>query len=672
MIDRRLLLAAGLAVPLLPGLARAQTTAQAAPKPPSLYEILREPAILDAALSPSGKDIAILGQRISDNDVRTTYVALLSGDDPTGPSRRIDLGDVDIEAIDWANDERLLVWVKKELKITTSGPRGSAKGSLVARRIVGINADGTRLAALFASDKRDFRGNLNLGLIVDRLPDDPVHMIMQAADYDNGVWALWKVDVYTGQAALVERGGDNTVGWYSQAGVPVLRYDVNGRGTVQSLMARAPGEADWTLLRRQRIDERGRVEFTAVASGDAPGVLLVAAQASGDETITVRSFDLKTRQFGSQVVRRPSHDVETVFTNRRDRMLAVAYVEDRVSYDFIDASLKGHYKAIEGFFERRCNVVLAQTDETANRLLLWVQGPREPGAWFFYDKAAKRLEPLGATREWLSEDRLAPMEVLAVTANDGQALTAYLTTPIVAPGGGGGARPLVVMPHGGPEERDSYGWDDWAQALAARGWLVLQPNFRGSAGYGDAFMQAGRRRWGERMQQDVEDCVAQVIASGRADPKRVAILGGSYGGYAALMGAVRRPDLYKAVVSIDGVSDLPVMLDWERDQEGAMSPVYEYWRAVIGDPSADQAQIEAASPRRHAELFTAPVLLIHGKDDPIVPAVQSRLMRDALKKAGKSVDLLEVEDMGHGPGTPQQSMTVLSRAIDFLAPVLGQ
>lgn len=661
--DRRSLLAAGLALPFLPRLAGAQTPAG----PPSLYELLREPAILDAALSPSGKDIAILGQRVDPGDRWVTYIALINGDDPSGPSRRIDLGDVYIEAVDWANDERLLVWVRKDLKITTSGPRGSGEANLTARRIVGINKDGTQAAPLFASDKRDFRGNLNLGMVVDPLPDDPRHVIMQAADYDHGVWALWKVDVYDGKAELVERGGDNTIGWYSQAGTPVLRYDINARGTVQSLMARAPGEADWTLLRRQRIDERGRVEFSAVASGEAPGVLLVAAQAAGDETLTVRPFDLKTRQFGSQVIRRPSHDVEQVFVNRHDRMLAVAFLEDRLSYDFIDGSLKGHYRAIEGFFAQQCNVELVQTDAAANRLLLYVHGPREPGSWFFYDKAAKRLEPLGATREWLSEDRLAPMETLSLKANDGQALTAYLTTPIT----GAGPRPLVVMPHGGPEARDGYDWDLWVQTFAARGWMVLQPNFRGSAGYGAAFMQAGRRRWGDRMQQDVEDCVAAMLATGKADPKRVAIVGASYGGYAALMGAVRRPDLYKAAVSIDGVSDLPAMLDWEKEQEGALSPVYDYWRAVIGDPDTDQAMLQTASPRRHPEAFAAPVLLIHGKADEIVPAVQSRLMRDALKKAGKSVELLEIEDMAHGPSTPTQSTAVLSKITGFLTPILG-
>ncbi len=659
MIDRRALLTAGLAAPFLPGLS------QAASGPPSLYEILKEPEILDAALSPSGADIAVLGERI-EGSLRTTFLSLLNGADPAGPQRRLDLGDVDIEKVAFAKNDRLLVWVKKEVKITVSGPAGRGDGTVFVRRVVSIGLDGKSTVPLLSDDKRAFKGNPYLGEVVDFMPADPRRVLMKVPDFNRGAWALYNVDVYSGASERLELGGDATFDWLSQDGVPVLRYDSNARGTVVSIFGRAPGETAWTLLRNVRRDEQGRLDgFQPVAVGTAPGVILVAARLDGEATTTVRPFDLKTRQFGAETVRRMQHDIETAVTDQGGRMIAAGYVDDRLGYEFVEPGLKTHHRAVDGFLEKQCNVALRTIDVGRNRMLFRADGPREPGAWFFYDKAAQKLEPLGAERPWLTAERLAPMEVLKVTARDGQALTAYLTTPLAT-----GPRPLVVMPHGGPEARDHYAWDDWAQALAARGWMVLQPNFRGSQGYGRAFLEAGRRRWGDLMQQDVEDCLAAVLATGRVDKGRVAIMGASYGGYAALMGAVRTPAAYRGVVSIAGDADLPASLAWTREQEGESSLAYAYWKLSMGDPASDGAMLVAASPARRAAEITAPVLLIHGDKDDIVDPRQSKIMRDALKAAKRSVDYLEVKDMGHGGWTPQQSMTVLSKAIGFLEGVL--
>jgi dipeptidyl aminopeptidase/acylaminoacyl peptidase len=215
--------------------------------------------------------------------------------------------------------------------------------------------------------------------------------------------------------------------------------------------------------------------------------------------------------------------------------------------------------------------------------------------------------------------------------------------------------------------RDTYDYDAFAQVLAAQGWLVLQPNFRGSGGYGKAFADAGRKHWGDQMQEDIEDAVAQVIASGRADPNRIAICGGSYGGYAALMGAVRRPELYKAVVSIAGVSDLMESIAATKTDDGADAPSYFYWLETIGDPAKDRAMMEAASPALHADRISAPVLLIHGVEDTIVPVKQSRIMNGALKSAGKSVQLLELKGAGHRDLQPEEWEIIYKRSVAHIA-----
>lgn len=663
MLTRRHLIAGGIAAPVMLMAGRGEASAT----PPTLYEILKEPGLLDAAISPSGKGIAILGQTPTDGGWFKTSILLLDGDRLSEPGRRLDLGDsMDVERVAWASDQRLLVWLKREYKVTVSGPYSAATNSdMTVRRILSIGADGSKPVMLFENKKKDFKGNQDLGAVVDFMPGDPEHILMQAADYDRYVWALYRVNVVTGAAEMIERGSDFTYGWASFDGVPVARYESNARDTNVTLSVRAPGETVWTPYRKMRRGDHGRIEFDIVGSTDDPNVVLAVTsdgQADGGEA--VQSFDLRTRQI-TGVIRKPAHNVETVTTDASGRLFAAGYWDDRLGYEFADTSMKSAFRALDGYFEKACNIYFVGMDATKNRFLLFVSGPKEPGAYFFYDKSSKSLEPLGGTREWLTPERLAPMEALSITARDGQALRAYLTVPV----GTTGKRPLVVMPHGGPEVRDYFAWDDWAQSLAARGWLVLQPNFRGSEGYGRAFTEAGWRRWGDRMQEDVEDCVASLIAGGRADPDRVAIMGASYGGYAALMGAVRRPELYKAVVSIAGVSDLPQMLTTEK-AEGFDSPSYLYWRKTVGDPDADRAMLEAWSPRRQAALIAAPVLLIHGKEDTTVLVEQSKIMRDALKKAGKTVDYLEIPDMGHGGWKPQQTMTVLKRAIEFLEPHL--
>jgi dipeptidyl aminopeptidase/acylaminoacyl peptidase len=256
------------------------------------------------------------------------------------------------------------------------------------------------------------------------------------------------------------------------------------------------------------------------------------------------------------------------------------------------------------------------------------------------------------------------MEALRVTTRDGAEITAYLSRPIAAPKG---PLPMVVLPHGGPELRDQLDWDLFAQTYAARGWLVLRPNFRGSGGYGKAFADKGRRRWGDLMQEDVEDCVAHVVGKGWADPARLAICGGSYGGYAALMGTVRKPDLYKVVVSIAGVSDLLEELATTRKEDGADSAVYAYWLATIGDPKADEAMLVAASPARRAAEIKAPVLLLHGTRDGIVDPKQSKIMAKALKAAGKTYEHVEVKGAGHRGWSIDDWKTMLNTSADFIA-----
>jgi dipeptidyl aminopeptidase/acylaminoacyl peptidase len=254
------------------------------------------------------------------------------------------------------------------------------------------------------------------------------------------------------------------------------------------------------------------------------------------------------------------------------------------------------------------------------------------------------------------------MEIVNLTARDGLALTAYLTRPANT----AGKRPLIVMPHGGPELRDTYDYDQLVQVMAAEGWMVLQVNFRGSSGYGRAFVEAGNKRWGDLMQNDIEDALKKVVERGDVDESRLAICGMSYGGYAALMGAVKTPDRYRAAVSIAGVSHLPLMLSYERKAHGWDSLTYTYWSETIGDPSKDRAALLAASPATRAGEIKASILLMHGELDGIVPAEQSRTMRDALQNARKKVDYVEAPAEGHPYWEHDKNLMMTHRVLDHI------
>jgi dipeptidyl aminopeptidase/acylaminoacyl peptidase len=222
------------------------------------------------------------------------------------------------------------------------------------------------------------------------------------------------------------------------------------------------------------------------------------------------------------------------------------------------------------------------------------------------------------------------------------------------------------MPHGGPEMRDAFQYDPMLQTMAAEGWMVLQVNFRGSSGYGRAFADAGRRHWGDTMQDDIEDALKVVIASGEVDESRIAICGISYGGYAALMGAVKTPERYRAVVSIAGVGDLLDMMAYVGRTEGDLSLTYRYWVRTIGDPKTDRDALNKASPAERAKEIQAPVLLMHGELDPIVPVEQSRAMRDALKRAHRTVDYVEAVAEGHPQWTFDNNVMMVRRAVDHI------
>lgn len=437
--------------------------AQAAITAPTLDELARPALARDAAMSPDGRRIAVLFQQ-GKNRERVAYLHLIDADSPEAAPKRVVLGNYLVDRLGWANNDRLLVSfiVEREADDTPTGSR------ILKKLNNSIRSDGSSPILLFGDQKKLQRANWDLARVIDILPNDDDRILMAA--YEEGAIALslHHVDVNTGKAVFLERGVGATVGWQVQGGVPILRYDYNDKGTVGKIYARAPGGADWVFVRKVLgRSEWVRPDFEILETTDAPGVFLVATSGNGDTTTTIRRYDMLKQELGEIVAARPGRDMDGVLVDDLGRFVAGAYTDDRAAYVFADPKFATHFRGMESFFGKKYNVNLYQTNRDHTRYLAKVSGPSVHSAFYLYDSQALRFQILGLGKPWLDAEGLARVENLDVKTRDGTMLRAYLTTPN-APG----IRPLVVMPHGGPQVRDQVAFDLFAQAFAAQGWLA--------------------------------------------------------------------------------------------------------------------------------------------------------------------------------------------------------
>jgi dipeptidyl aminopeptidase/acylaminoacyl peptidase len=299
------------------------------------------------------------------------------------------------------------------------------------------------------------------------------------------------------------------------------------------------------------------------------------------------------------------------------------------------------------------------------RALVSVATHATPATYYLIDYSKRTADIVGEEYPSLMNATLGGVRELTYKARDGYEIPAFLTLPADA---GDKRLALVVLPHGGPESRDTRTFDWLAQFIASRGYAVLQPQFRGSTGYGEAHRKAGYRQWGRLMQDDVTDGVTAMIEQGVADPKRVCIVGASYGGYAALAGAAFTPELYACAVSINGVSNLPAMLSYAETYGGKESDRVSYWKDHIGLKTS--ADVISKSPSRAAATVRAPVLLLHGVNDSVVPVAQSREMAKALESLDKPHTFIEIPGEDHWLSRSESRTRVLTEMETFLAKYL--
>jgi dipeptidyl aminopeptidase/acylaminoacyl peptidase len=595
----------------------------------------RDPFIRSISLSPNGAYVAMLQRSASEYQLVIYEVA-------TGTSTMIERLTAERGSLNWVawkGDDRLLLEVEAFQALRTS--RTTYDYSIY--RIVSVARDGTGLVQMFQGSLSRLASRDASTQLSDILPNDPEHVLLSALDTTG--YGIWRADVNTGAVEKLSDGEWSTAGYLTDGeGYPVMRQDMLDDGRGWRILTRAPGEVHWSELREARAvaDADKSPDFQPIAPAPGAGQVYVLARSEEQDRLGLFILDVRTRTLSAPIQEGALADASFPWIDAATHELVATCEEDeRDVCRARDPNVQRELDAVQASVGPDAVVTLLDRSQGANRWLVYAEAPTLPGAFYLYDRDTQSVTQIALSYPELTEG-LAPTRVEHFTTRDGQTLWAYVTARP-----GQGPRPMIVMPHGGPEARDSYGFDFFAQYLAAQGYVVVQPNFRGSGGFGRAYAEAGYRQWGARMQTDVEDAARHMIDSGEADAHRICIVGASYGGYAALAGIMLTPDLYRCAISIAGVSDLPESLRGDRREAGRSSMSYQYWLRSMGDPRSDSAALIAASPARHAPAITAPLLLIHGEDDHIVPIRQSELMDEAMRAAGHDVRFVRVPDSVH-------------------------
>jgi dipeptidyl aminopeptidase/acylaminoacyl peptidase len=422
---------------------------------------------------------------------------------------------------------------------------------------------------------------------------------------------------------------------------------------------RSDDAAPWQLL-----ESFGLVDDAWWPMGvlDAPDTLAILSRKDRD-TWAIFRYDAAQRLRGEMMAGHPTEDIAHVIPDS----------------DWLFASVvTGGLKPARHWFEPRMASLQASVDAAlpgrlntlspirGSRLLIFSRGDVDPGRWFLLDIEQQRLRELDSLRPQVDPARMRPQRTLTYAARDGLALHAYLSLPAE----GAAPPPLVVLIHGGPQVRDRWEWDEEVQILATRGYAVFQPQFRGSTGFGKKYEEAGYRQWGRAMQDDITDGVRHLIAQGLVDPARVCISGASYGGYAALWGVIKTPELYRCGISFAGVTDL-VDIASNSFFNDSTPASREIRRSHIGDPDKQRRELDEVSPVLHAAKAGAPLLILHGEDDLRVPVSHSRRMVSALEQNGKDVTWQPYPRAGHGLVYVSQKIHYYETVLAFLRKHIG-
>ncbi len=507
--------------------------------------------------------------------------------------------------------------------------------------------------------------------LLHSLPQEPDHVLLIRVEQTpekrddselDVVSDVFKMNIATGDMVEVTPEhniqGARMFSWVpDHSGTIRMGYGEVGKDDEPVLLVRKNADSEWTRLHDNDLFKRGK--FFPIAFGADPDILYVSSSMATGRDVIYR-FSIKRGRLKGKIFAHPTANAGRLFFSKdRSQIVAVSYYDDEYRLDIRDEAFQKRRSQIAAAVGD-ADIFLASSDEEGLRQIVWSGDERSPGKPWLYFEDTNTAIALPEPAPWIDPSAMASTRTVQYRARDGLEIPAYLTLPLGMEEAGN--LPAIVMPHGGPYVRDYKSWDYWVQFLVNRGYAVLQPNFRGSSGYGQRFSAMGYGEWGDDMQQDVADGAKWLVSQGIANSDRICILGGSYGGYATLMGLVQDSDIFRCGVAWAPVTDLRKILvqdnAWDEDNSW-------YWRVTGGQ---SKKELKKISPVFQAKKITKPLLVMHGDEDDIVFVDQSRIFEAAMKKRKKPAPFryLEFPGLGHQIETEEARLKFLKEVEDFL------
>ena len=607
------------------------------------------PALSGPRLSPDGSHVAAF------IPVQGFKMLLVMDLDPSSKQKPF-VASFDKGEFRWAR------WVNNQRLIASIGfPRRRNLIPVTETRLIAFNRDGTKQKPVLKQKPLAVGKRVTLQAqirdrVISILPGDDNRILLSVVDkaYFPEVLAI---DVYGGKKHREVRGRFPISKWISDyEGIARIGVGYDGEELEEKIIFRPDQNSEWRPIHSYAAFEEP--DFVPLGFTDRPHIIYVASNHEFD-TLRLYEYDALEKRFLKEVFGHKKFDISGLELSRnplKQRAVGVRYSADADHIVYFDEEAKALQARVDRLLPNTRNEIESES-WNGQRIIVMASDDTHPATYYVLNRDSDRLQALGAAYPKLSPKDMATVQSVSYRAKDGLRIPAFLTYPASAQRSN---LPTVIVPHGGPFSRSVKAFDYWTQFLASRGYLVLQPNFRGSSGYGMRFQRAGYKEWGLSMQDDLSDGVQWLIEQGITDPKRICIFGGSYGGYAALMGAVKTPDLYQCAVSLNGVTDL--------NQFYADRLWFQYAKTLR---EYHNEQRSANSPLRHVDKINIPVLLAHGENDRSVFYYHSSRMAAALKSAGKTYEFLTLKDGDHFLSRGDNRLAFF-RALDaFLAKHLG-
>ncbi|HSC67104.1 MAG TPA: S9 family peptidase [Cellvibrio sp.] len=620
-------MAAALAL-LLGCLSQSLFAADAAPahKPLPLDVFYKDALVEDIELSPDGTHLVALKNIAGATVVMVLEIATGKAFYPVNTDNK----QFKFNWVSWANNERLLMSLRFDSRMTNGV-------KYMQTRLLAIDAkqDDKPITLVKPDDDAGWVSQFQDN-VISYLPDDPEHILISVDREMPLHQTVYKANVYTGKLTRVKKHSHTVRSWYADRAGNVRigeHYDDDKRKVTYKVLD--PATNQWVIAWEYVVLDEPDIDIAGF--GHNPNELFIFADHEGRRALF--RADLSKPGYPKELVLSdPNYDVSgrLIYSTAHKQVVGLYYNDGSAKKSiFWNKEFKAFQAGLDKVLPDSTNYIASISDD-ARKYVLYTSSPTNPGTYFFGNRDDKSLVPIANAYPDLTEAVLVEKETRNYKARDGLELQGFLSLPKNFPN-----KPTatIILPHGGPMCEDGKDFDMFSTFMANRGYVVFQPNFRGSSGYGHDFMMQAVGGYGLEMQDDLEDAVKYLVDEKIADPQKVCIVGASYGGYAALMGATKTPDLFRCAISFAGMSDLVRMRDSFRSFSNSNTA-----RKQFGE---DKKQLKETSPVRMAEKVKIPILLIHGKDDTTVPVAQSRIMADALKSEGKVYEYIELENGTH-------------------------